>query len=495
MLPLRRSAIGRVTLAIVFLSVALVGSPANAARDGAKCKTAGSIEITKGVAYRCLKSGTTLKWKKTKAKFGPNKISFSPSVSLLLSTQTYPLSGTSTFGLPLTYKSLTPDTCSVSGETLTLIRPGSCTVQALQNGSRFYKPAQPVQVSVEISDARVASDQIDSVTGFQVKPIYVVPADGVDHSYDTNGYISGILDEGNGYLRQQLNLQIPIDKHSMGYDIQYLKSNLTSASLQSANIPINQLLAESLVLENPGPNRKNYIFFIDVNDLSNGTACGWAYIPYISSVVAVGKEVDATGIRCTGQSNNFADHASWTWVHELIHNFGVDHTLNAPCDLMRGAETPGTCPSNENITVDKERTRYIGSSSQGQDILQLRVWEGYTDRPDLVANCWLLYESIPRADGVKFAYCPTGTQTIGALTHCWSVINSVTLQEFVDGQWRSLGPASYSANPWSPVDWSCNTPGYTAPSKQLTVTTSGISLYRWMVNGKQAEQFKVIWVR
>lgn len=34
----------------------------------------------------------------------------------------------------------------------------------------------------------------------------------------------------------------------------------------------------------------------------------------------------------------------------------------------------------------------------------------------------------------------------------------------------------------------------TAPTKQLTITTPGISLYRWMVDGSESEQFKVVWV-
>lgn len=489
----RRRPAGWVVLAGVFLSVALVAAPANAARGGAKCKIAGAIEVTKGITYRCTKSGTTLKWVKTKTKVGPNQITFSPSVSLLLSTQTYPLSGVSTSGLPLTYESLTPDICSVSGTTLTLTKPGICTVQASQEGSKRVKPAQPVQASITISDTHVTSDQVDVVTGFQVKPIYVVPADGVDHSYDINGYIAGILDEGNKYLREQLGLQIPIDKHAAGYDIQYLKSNLTTAYLQASDGQADELLAESMALENPGPNRKSYMFFIDVDNLKGGAACGWGYIPGVSAVVAIGSGVDAAGRGCTVRSLNFNNWAASSWVHELIHNFGVSHTLDTPCDLMRGAETSGTCPSGGKLTIDKERTRYISSSTQGQDILRLRVWEGYTDRLDLVANCSL--SPALRTDGFKYAYCPTGTQTIGALTYCWQTINSVVLQEFIDGQWVSLGSGSHFSDPWGPVAWKCNDASYTAPWKQLTVTTPGTSLYRWMINGREAEQFKVVWVR
>ena len=78
---------------------------------------------------------------------------------------------------------------------------------------------------------------------------------------------------------------------------------------------------------------------------------------------------------------------------------------------------------------------------------------------------------------------------------CWNFIHSRTLEEFIDGQWKDLGSENYSSNPWGPkVDFKCAA-GYVAPSKQLTVTTPGINLYRWMVDGNESEQFKVIWVR
>ena len=425
---------------------------------------------------------------------GSNKILFSPSDSLLLSTNAYPLSGTSTSGLPLTYESLTPEICSITETTLTLIKLGLCTIRASQSGSDFYEAAPPVEATITISDTRVTSDQVDVVTGFQVKPIYVVPSDGVDHSYDTNGYIAGVLNEGNNYLREQIGYSVPIDKNATGYDIQYLKSNLSTAYIQSAQDLLEKLLTESTALENPGANRKDYIFFIDTNILRDGAACGYAGRPGISAVVAIGKGV-VNGAICTGKSLNFNDYAAASWPHELFHNFGVSHTPDDPCDFMRGnPETPGTCPSNGRLTIDKERTRYVSSSAQGQDILKLRVWESYTERADLLANCFL--NPVPRADGVNYAYCPTGTQTIGALKNCWSSINSVTLEEFVNGAWKSLGSGEHFSDPWgSQVSWKCSDAGYTAPWKQLTVTMPGISLYRWMVNGSESEQFKVIWVR
>jgi hypothetical protein len=419
---------------------------------------------------------------------GDNQISFTLPSSLLLSTASYLLSGSSTSGLAVTYESLTPDICSVSTGTLTINKVGLCTIRAAQNGSNLYQAAISIDQSVTISPNRVTSDQPDAVTGFQIHAFYVVPADGVDHSYDTNGYIAGILDEGNNFIRSQLGYGIPIDRTSSGYDIQYLKSNLSTAAFQSSQGLTDRMLKDSLALENPGTNRKDYIFFLDVRNLSNSQACGIGNTSGMSSVVAIG-----TGAECTGDPYNLKNYASSTWLHELFHNFGVDHTLNDPCDLMRGGNTTGTCPANANLTIDKDRTRYVSSSAQGKDIMKLRVWDGHTNDLNLQANCYL--NPVPRADGINYAYCPTGTQIIGALKNCWNPINSVTLEEFINGQWQSLGAGGSDSNPWgTQVSWTCGT-GYSAPWRQLTVTTPGISLYRWMVNGSESEQFKVIWVR
>ena len=424
---------------------------------------------------------------------GSNQIVFTPLTSLLLSLKSYQLPGSSTSGLPVAYNSSTPDICSVLGSTLTLVKIGTCTVTATQEGSNLYPAAQPVVAQIIISGSRVTSDQPDTIDGFQVKAIYVVPSDGTDHAFDTNGYIAGILDEGNAYLRTQIGLQVPIDKSVSGYDITFMRTKFSSSNLLSAANLTGDLLVESLFLENPGVNRKNYIFFIDIDTLRDGNACGYAGRPGISAVVAIGKG-SVNGTTCTGKARNFEDYAASSWPHEFFHNLGVSHTPNDPCDFMRGnPETIGTCPGGSALTIDKERSRYVGSSTQSQDILKLRVWEGYTQRVDLQANCSL--NPAPRADGFKYAYCPTGIQTIGALTYCWSTFSTIALEELVDGSWRSLGAGSHYTDPWGPnVSWKCNA-GFSAPWKEVTVTTPKIALYRWIRNGVESEQFKVIWVK
>ena len=54
---------------------------------------------------------------------------------------TYPLSATSTSGLPVTFGSATPAVCTVSGATATLVGAGQCTLTADQAGNAAVDPA------------------------------------------------------------------------------------------------------------------------------------------------------------------------------------------------------------------------------------------------------------------------------------------------------------------------------------------------------------------
>ncbi|HEX7405987.1 MAG TPA: hypothetical protein VF307_08715 [Candidatus Nanopelagicaceae bacterium] len=346
------------------------------------------------------------------------------------------------------------------------------------------KPPVPIVLSI-----RATIDLPDTVTGFQIKPIYVVPSDGIDHSSDIDGRIAGLLDAGNVYLKQQIGQTLPIDRTSTGYDIQFMRSKKSTAALTKQKISPSDLLIESKVLNTPGANRKDYVFFIDVDSFkSNSTvgsdACGFGNMPGIAAIVAI------AGKLCSQRTNTFSDFVTLSWIHEVIHNFGVGHVPTA-CDLMQ-AKT--VCASGQKTSLDAKRNLYVTSDKYGQDIMKLRVWKGYTARQSLQANCWL-GTRVPRPDGIKYVLCPTGSQTIGALTNCWTKITSVTLQENQNGKWMSLGTGSHFYQPWgSRLTWKCNT-GWSAPWKKLTVLKPGLKHYRWMVNGKISEYLNVIWVQ
>ena len=226
-----------------------------------------------------------------------------------------------------------------------------------------------------------------------------------------------------------------------------------------------------------------------MSGLKNDKACGYASQPGLHSVNVVGPSNSAT-YSCAGKSLNLDNYGSHLWVHESFHNLGVGHTTDDSCDTMRGS---GSCSST--WTIDKERKRYVGSDAQGVNILTLRIWKGYTTDQSLRASCTVWTNRFPRADGLRYAVCPTGKQVIGALTYCWSSIRSVDLQVWRNNSWESLGEGNHYREPWGKhVDWRCDSTS-TAPWKEITVTTPGIQKYRWMINGSEGEVFNIIWQR
>ena len=422
---------------------------------------------------------------------GSSQITFSLPSSLLLTLKSFALQGKSSSGLPLIYESNTPSVCGVSANLIVFLSVGKCEIRASHSASEFYEPATPVLASTTISAARSNADQPDSFKGFQVKPIYVLPSDVQDSSMDVNGTIASYLNEGRDFVKRQLNLTIPIDRVGTGYDIQFFKSKYSSEQIMlMPNGSGSQLMLEMGILENPGVNRKNYIFFIDVPYFNPGTIyCGLAARPGFFAIVAAGQGRTPNGSSCNAKSADINSYVTNTWIHEYFHNLGVEHTLSDACDIMT---TSGGCRSQ--WTIDPGKTRYVNASSQGVDITKLPVWEEKTSESSLTASCVLPYHYLPRADGQRYAYCPTGTQPVGSIQFCWSSIRSAELQVSNNNIWVSLGGATQSSTPWgNESNLNCGSKGV-GPTKQITVTTPGIIRYRWLINGTVSEEFTIIWV-
>jgi sugar lactone lactonase YvrE len=62
------------------------------------------------------------------------------------------LSASASSGLPVSFASQTPAVCTVSGTTATLVKAGTCTIQASQSGNTAYQAAPPVSQSFSVTD-------------------------------------------------------------------------------------------------------------------------------------------------------------------------------------------------------------------------------------------------------------------------------------------------------------------------------------------------------
>jgi hypothetical protein len=73
-------------------------------------------------------------------------ITFGQPANLILPTLTV----TASSGLPVTLSSFTPMVCTVSGNTATLVAPGTCTIRATQSGNGTFATATPVDRSFSV---------------------------------------------------------------------------------------------------------------------------------------------------------------------------------------------------------------------------------------------------------------------------------------------------------------------------------------------------------
>lgn len=241
---------------------------------------------------------------------------------------------------------------------------------------------------VPVSITRSTIDRPDLTTGFVIKPVYVVPKGEIDNNYDTNGYISGSLAEGVEYIKSEIGRTVQIDKTKNGYDIQFLQSKYTldelswknfyrtgNSSAGDGDIGILDLLKELGVEPPKSLPQKLYIFFIDTTHFG-GTAegdgsCGFGF-NFSGSWVATKPSTHCSGYKYI----NFKDNLTNIWVHEMLHNFGVQHVKEANiCDLMNGdINFKGLCPLDGKMRMDKDKKHYVGSNNAGVNILDLPVW-------------------------------------------------------------------------------------------------------------------------
>jgi hypothetical protein len=59
----------------------------------------------------------------------------------------FTVSATASSGLAVSFASVTPTVCTVSGSTVTLVAAGTCTIHAMQTGNTNFAAATPVNQS------------------------------------------------------------------------------------------------------------------------------------------------------------------------------------------------------------------------------------------------------------------------------------------------------------------------------------------------------------
>jgi hypothetical protein len=68
-----------------------------------------------------------------------------------MGTPSFPITARASSGLAVSFASNTPSTCSVSGDTVTLLGAGQCSIAASQSGNTVYTAANTVTQSFQIT--------------------------------------------------------------------------------------------------------------------------------------------------------------------------------------------------------------------------------------------------------------------------------------------------------------------------------------------------------
>lgn len=353
--------------------------------------------------------------------------------------------------------------------------------------SMIFGLVQPVHAAV-----RTTIDLPDAQQGFQIKPVYLLPADVRDTSADTDGTIADLLTEGNKFLKSQIGREFVIDTNSSGeYDIAFMRTKLTTDELNGSDfIDSDKLLTDSKLVTADTRNRKIYVFFTPI-DSGDGNYCGFADVPGFANLSFFGKDTEGGG--CGGPSNGMSSYAVMTWIHEVFHNLGVDHTAE-PCDLMYSVEEDGIdCGWADTVTIDTSHSLYFGSDLYGADLAKSAVWRDDNSASSAARVCNFM---LPNEDSSKFdrALCPVGATRIGSVDWCWPDKKlTASLQEFVKNKWITVAKGKPSNNSWNTeVLGSCKKTF--EPYALVKVSTPKSTKYRWVVYGKAQRAFAVTWL-
>jgi hypothetical protein len=296
-----------------------------------------------------------------------------------------------------------------------------------------------------------------------------------------------MLDEGTAFLESELGRSFPIDRTATGtYDITTIRSSYSQADFLYSEPDLQKILHESKLLNLKSLNRKTYVFFIPVDGLRNGEACGLGQIPGNVSLVSY------AGI-CGLPAFQFAVNVSKTWVHEVFHNVGIDHTSEV-CDLMTNDPE---CPYEGVRSIDPNGWQYAGASVYGPDILKQGIWNGMTkpNQKNQPHGCQAVYSS-KKDQKTDFFTCPIGKRRIGSGDSCWDNPKRAQLQELRKGKWVPVKKISVKMRnqPWgSESGWGSCLKGDEGPSAAVTRKSAGTVTYRWVVDGYAASKFKVVW--
>ncbi|MEO1668694.1 MAG: hypothetical protein AAFU54_28945 [Chloroflexota bacterium] len=237
---------------------------------------------------------------------------------------------------------------------------------------------------------RTRVDRPDEQNGFQIQPLYVLPADGTDHYLDVNGTLATSITAWNNWFAEQTDgFRLRIDTYNGHPDIVFVRLTSTAAEIRENTHCIHQEL-QSLGLNQPN---KIYAVYYD----GPNAICGDG-----SMMKAIGT-VYLEGELCPGNlftsDENHPGYWEFVMLHELLHALGCvpdcapnashdrpGHVDDHPQDIMyyRSATHP--------LILDAGRDDYYGHGRRGCfDLARSPFLDPLPDEIDLPVT-WQLHQ-------------------------------------------------------------------------------------------------------
>jgi hypothetical protein len=215
----------------------------------------------------------------------PQSITFNSLPDKIAGNPPFAVNAVATSGLPVIFSSNTTGVCTVSGNTVTLVGPGTCTIVASQPGNGNYLPATPVNQSFHVIGF-VATGSMGTARSFHAATLLL------------NGkvLITGGVSNSGGQLASS-EVYDPISK-----TFSPTGNNMPNkASGQTAT-----LLANGKVLVVGGGNSSSEIYDPSTNSWSSNGGIGGQRTYHTATLLQNGKVLIAGGSDNSGKTTNTA---------------------------------------------------------------------------------------------------------------------------------------------------------------------------------------------
>lgn len=213
---------------------------------------------------------------------------------------------------------------------------------------------------------RSTTDRKDQQTGYQIHALYVLPSNGVDRQFDTNGQIANSVASFNDWLSGQTGgRRLRTDTRKGALDITFRRLSRTDADIASEGGFVREAIERELKPAGFNQAQKLYLVYYDGG---SNVACGAAPWPPLipGNVVAMYLKGTPPGsgpvcnTNVLGASRTALGYWEFAMLHDTLHAFGLapscapneyrnGHVSDSPNDLMWAGNAPWQLPPKLDI--------------------------------------------------------------------------------------------------------------------------------------------------